>query len=82
MARIGGMPVKTKDRSWYTSSVRIQDVKRPLHKGPMNWSGNPNSSTTFSPNAYAWCVQNRARPHRLHARYKLKDQNHYSYMTR
>ena len=82
MSGIGGMPVRTKDGTWYTSSIRFKDVKHAVHKGPINYNGNPNASTTFSPNAYAWFLKNGARPRRLHARYKLKDQNHYSYMIR
>ena len=81
MSGIGGMPVRTKDGTWYTSSIRFKDIHA-AHKGPINYNANPNASTTFSPNAYAWFLKHGSRPRGLHARYKLKDQNHYSYMTR
>ena len=82
MAGIGGMPVKTKDGSWYSSSVQKNDIKHALRKGPLNWSGNPNTTTMFSPMVYRNFTLFGPKPLRLRAFYKLKNQNHGQYMTR
>ena len=52
LSGIGGMPIKTKNGSWYSYSVGINDVHHARRKGPLNWSGNLNTTTMFSPLIY------------------------------